>query len=305
MKIVITGITGLIGRPLSESLIKEGHTVTGLSRSPERVSNLAADLHKWEPQAEPPPAEALKNADVVVHLAGEPVAARRWSDEQKRRISDSRIISTRNLVAGFRSTSAAPPVFVSGSAVGFYGNRGDEQLDESAPAGRGFLSDVCKQWEAEALAASDLGVRVVVVRTGVVLSKEGGALKKMLPAFKLGAGGRLASGRQWFPWIHIDDIVGIFRHAILSLSMSGPVNGTAPEVVTNSEFTTEISAALGRPAFFPVPEFALRLLMGEMADVLLASQRVTAKAALADGFRFRYPSLKQALGNLLSNSVAA
>jgi uncharacterized protein (TIGR01777 family) len=247
----------------------------------------------------------LSGIDAVVHLVGEPIVDSRWTDAQKKLIRDSRVLSTRNLVAGLRSADSKPSALISGSAVGFYGNRGDEPLEENAAAGGGFLSETCRDWENEAAAASDVGIRVVQVRTGVVLSAEGGALKKMLPPFKVGVGGRLGSGRQWFPWIHIDDIVGIFRHAILTSSMKGPANGAAPEAVTNAEFTKQLGRALHRPAFLPVPELALRALMGEMADVLFDSQRVVPKAALEAGYEFQYPVLARALKDLFGDPEAA
>jgi uncharacterized protein (TIGR01777 family) len=300
MRILVTGATGLIGSRLCQLLSGEGHTVIALSRSPERAKKLAvAEAYKWQPEAELPPEQALKEVDAVAHLAGEPIAAHRWSDEQKRRIRDSRVLSTKNLVNAMHSAAPAPRVLVSSSAVGFYGDRGDELLIESSPAGSGFMSEVCVSWEQEAERAKHFGVRVVEVRTGVVLSAEGGALKKMLPPFKLGVGGPLGSGKQWFPWIHIEDIVGIFRDALLSSSLNGPVNGTAPELATNAEFTRQLGRVLHRPAFMPVPEFALRGLMGEMADVLLGSNRVVPKAMLDAGYRFQYPSLAHALEDLL------
>jgi len=301
MKVLVTGATGLIGRHLCEVLTGEGHAVVATSRTPEKARNVpAAEVHRWDPQAGPPPVEAVAGLDAVVHLLGESVAAKRWSSEQKKRISDSRLVSTKNLVQGLASASTRPRVFVSGSAVGYYGDRGDEVLDESSQPSRGFLPDLCREWEAEALRARGLGMRVVLLRTGVVLDAEDGALKKMLPPFKMGVAGPLGSGRQWFPWIHIDDIVGIFRHALLSESLSGPVNGTAPNPVTNAEFTRQMGAVLHRPAFLPVPEFALNLLMGEMAEVVLASQRVAPRAVLEDGYEFKYPDLAPALNDLLA-----
>jgi uncharacterized protein len=302
MKVLMTGATGLIGRNLCEVLTGEGHTVVALSRSPEKARRISAqEVRAWDPQAGPPPLEALASLDAVVHLAGESVAAKRWSPEQKKRIRDSRLVGTRNLVQGLASATPRPSVLVSGSAVGFYGDRGDELLDERAQAGTGFLPELCREWEAEALRARDLGVRVVLLRTGVVLDAEDGALKKMLPPFRMGVAGPLGSGRQWFPWIHIDDIVGIFRHALLSDSLSGPVNGAAPGVVTNAEFTKQMGAVLHRPAFLPVPEFALRVLMGEMGAVVLGSQRVAPEAALRDGYSFKYPDLAPALSDLLAD----
>ncbi|MGH9832949.1 MAG: TIGR01777 family oxidoreductase, partial [Blastocatellia bacterium] len=252
----------------------------------------------WEPERESPPVEAWEGVEAVIHLAGEPVAAR-WTDERKRRIRDSRVIGTRNLVAGMKALRKAPESLIASSAVGFYGDRGEEVLNESSPAGSGFLSEVCLEWEAEAARAREFGVRVAHARIGVVLSPEGGALEKMLTPFKLGLGGRLGEGRQWFPWIHLDDIVGILRHALMKPAINGAINGVAPGIVTNEEFTRELAGALNRPVFFPVPEFALRILMGEMAEVALASQRVVPQVALDTGYQFRYPNLRPALDALL------
>jgi uncharacterized protein (TIGR01777 family) len=277
----------------------------GLSRSPERAKGVEARMHAWDPQSGLPPAGALEGAHAVVHLAGEPIAARRWSGQQKKRIRDSRVVSTIFLVDAMHSMEQKPEVFVCGSAVGFYGNRGDEILDERSRAGLGFMPDVCQEWEGEAASATGMGIRVAYVRTGVVLSKEGGALQKMLTPFKLGVAGKLGSGKQWFPWIHIEDIVGIFRLALLNASLSGAINGTAPEPVTNAEFTRELAGALGRPAFLPVPEFGLRALMGEMAEVLLSSQRVIPKVATAAGYQFRFPRLAAALDDLLGEKKEA
>ncbi|HMG32471.1 MAG TPA: TIGR01777 family oxidoreductase [Blastocatellia bacterium] len=299
MKVVVSGATGLIGRVLVEQLTADGHTIIALSRSPERADLAGIDVRSWDPLAGPPSLDALEGADAVVHLAGEPIVAHRWSESQKKVIHDSRVLSTTNLVRGISIATSKPEVFVSGSAVGYYGDRGDEQLEENSAPGTGFLTDVCRDWEASAARASEFGVRVVMIRTGVVLSNKGGALQKMLPPFKLGVGGPLGSGRQWFPWIHISDIAGIFRHAIRTRQLKGPVNGVGPEPVTNAEFTRELARRLRKPAFLAVPEFALRALMGEMADVLFYSQRVLPAAALSTGYEFYYPILSKALENLL------
>jgi uncharacterized protein (TIGR01777 family) len=300
MKILVTGATGLIGRNVCQSLTNDGHVVAAVSRSVGKPEDLAvAEIHQWDTQTGPIPHAALSGVDAVVNLAGEPLDARRWNDQQKALIRDSRIVTTRNLVAGLRSVDRKPAVLVSGSAVGFYGDRGEEELDETSPAGRGFMSELCEEWEREAGRAAELGMRVVQVRTGVVLSADGGALQKMLRPFKLGLGGPLGSGKQWFPWIHIKDIVGIFRHAILTAALTGPVNGVAPQPVTNGEFTRELGRELHRPAFLPVPEMALKVLMGEMAEVLVGSQRVVPEATLASGYEFRYPMLSEALADLL------
>jgi uncharacterized protein len=300
MRVLINGATGLIGTALCRLLDSGDHQIVALSRSSGNAAGLPAiETYQWDPQTGPPPGAAFDGIDAVVNLAGEPLDAHRWTDEQKKRIRDSRIITTRNLVEGLGSTDRKPAVFVSGSAVGFYGDRGNVELDETSAAGSGFMSEVCQDWEREGSRAAELGIRVVHVRTGVVFSAEGGALKKMLTPFKLGLGGRLGSGEQWFPWIHIEDIAGIFRHSIVTSSFGGPINAVAPEAVTNAEFTRELARALHRPAFMPVPETALRVLMGEMAEVLFASQRVVPKAALASGYQFRYPQLTPALADLL------
>jgi len=300
MKVVVSGATGLIGRALLEQLIPDGDRIVALSRSAQRAGRLeGAEVLEWNPMAGPPGDEALEGANAIVHLAGEPIVAHRWTEAQKKLIRDSRVVSTRNLVNGISRMQSRPDVFVCGSAVGYYGDRGDETLEETAAPGTGFLSEVCQEWENAAGAASEFGVRVVQVRTGVVLSTKGGALQKMLTPFKLGVGGSLGDGKQWFPWIHIKDIAGIFRHAIRSGALRGPVNGASPEPVTNAEFTRELARALRRPAFLPVPEFALRALMGEMAEVLFSSQRAVPAAALAGGYEFYYPGLTKALEELL------
>lgn len=306
MRILVIGATGLIGRSLCRSLTNDGHVVSALSRSPGKPLGLAvAELHQWDTQGGPLPPAVIDGVDAVVNLAGEPLDARRWSDDQKRLIRDSRVVTTRNLVEGLLSVDRKPGVLVNGSAVGFYGDRGGEQLEETSPAGRGFMSEVCGEWEREAGRATDVGIRVVQIRTGVVLSAEGGALKKMMAVFKLGLGGPLGTGKQWFPWIHVEDIVGIFRHAILTATLAGPVNGVAPTPVTNGEFTRELGRALHRPAFLPVPEMALRVLMGEMSAVLFGSQRVVPKAAMASGYEFHHPLLAEALADLLGGSTTA
>ncbi len=300
MRVLVTGATGLIGRELCRKLTGEGHEIFFLSRRPDpaRVVN-GAQGFAWDADSELPPPEAFAGVDAVIHLAGEPIATSRWTNEQKKRIRDSRVKGTRNLVDGMAKSEARPKVLICGSAVGFYGTRGDEQLDESSAPGKGFLPEICIEWEREAERAREFGARVVLVRTGVVLEKEGGALEKMLTPFKLGLGGRLGDGEQWFPWIHLDDIVGILRHSLISEQVNGPINGVAPGIVTNADFTKELAAALNRPTFFPVPEFALQLLMGEMAEIVLNSQRVFPKVALDTGYKFKHTNLRPALESLL------
>ncbi|HEX6240185.1 MAG TPA: TIGR01777 family oxidoreductase, partial [Polyangiales bacterium] len=233
--------------------------------------------------------------DVVFHLAGDPVAEGRWTHEKKRRIRDSRVLGTRNLVAGFAALRQRPSVLVSASAVGYYGDRGDETLAESAPAGAGFLPEVCEAWEREALAAEALGVRVVCLRIGIVLARGGGALARMWTPFKLGAGAQLGAGRQWMPWIHADDVVGLMQLASQHAGLQGPMNAVAPAPVTNAEFTAALGYALGRPALLRAPAAALRLAFGEMSEIMLASQRAVPALALRSGYRFQYAELGPAL----------
>lgn len=290
----------MLGRQLCRQLLGEGHSVAILSRSAEKGHRLGLETFVWQPEKELPPAQALESVDVVVHLAGEHVAAGRWTEEQKRRIRNSRVLSTRNLVAGLREAKNKPKALICASATGFYGDRGEAQLTEAASAGKGFLSEVCQEWEQEAELAQQLGTRVVHVRVGVVLAKDGGALAQMLPIFKFGLGGRLGSGQQWFPWIHIDDVVGLFRHAIFHEILAGPINAVAPGIVTNAGFTEALATSLHRPAIFAVPSFVLHLRMGEMADVLLGSTRAIPEVALATSYQFKLPLLRAALANLFS-----
>jgi len=298
MKTLLTGATGLIGKELVGRL--EGALV--LSRDPEQARRRlpGVQAHAWAPEAGPPPVGAFDGVEVVFNLAGEPVGEGRWTEERKRRIRDSRVLGTRNLVAGLAGLESRPRVLVSASAVGYYGDRGDEALDEASPPGRNFLADVCVQWEREARAAERLGIRVVCVRTGIVLARGGGALTRMLTPFRLGAGGRLGDGRQWMPWIHLDDEIGILLHAMKDDRVKGPINAVAPQPVTNAEFTRELGQVLHRPTFLSVPRTALRLAFGEMSGLLTASQRVLPKEAERSGYCFRHPELAGALAAALT-----
>lgn len=288
MRIVITGATGFIGKHVIPTLQQAGHEIVTLGRS-------ASANYRWDLTTSPPP-EAFENAGAVIHLAGEPVA-QKWTPEAKQRIRDSRVLGTERLIQALSVTRNRPQTFIASSAVGYYGDRKDEELPETAPPGRGFLADVCKQWEAKADLAAALGMRVVKVRTGIVLGPDGGALAKMLPQFRMGAGGRLGNGRQWMPWIHIDDIVGIYRHA-LEGTASGPLNGAAPGIVRNEDFAYSLGQALNRPARLAIPKFILKWVVGEMADVLVASQRMIPRATEESGYQFRHPDLAAALESL-------
>jgi uncharacterized protein (TIGR01777 family) len=301
MRVTVTGATGRVGGALVSALRGRGDDVTVLSRSPGKARQALAgvDAVAWDPTAGPAPDEALAGRDAVVHLAGEDVA-QRWTEDAKRRIRDSRETGTRNLVAGLRASEPRPRVLVSASAVGWYGARGDEELDEQVPAGDDFLARVVTAWEREADRAADLGMRVVEVRTGVVLDKDGGALSKMLPFFRLGIGGPVAGGRQYLPWIHLDDIVGIYLAALDGDGWSGPVNGTAPEPVTNRDFAHALGRAIHRPAFAPVPALAVRALYGDMAEMVTQGQRAVPRRPLELCYRFRHPELDDALRSALA-----
>ncbi len=299
MHVTLTGATGLIGTKLVKALQARGDTVTVLSRSPGKArESLGVEAIAWDPTAGPAPAGALSGRDAVVHLAGEPVA-QRWNAKSKQAILDSRVLGTRNLVAGLAAAGPRPAALVSSSAVGYYGKHGDERVPESSPAGSDFLADVCVRWEGEAELAGGLGLRVVHIRTGVVLDADGGALKTMLPPFKAGVGGPVAGGRQYLPWIHVDDIVGLYLKALDDPSWSGAYNGAAPEPVTNKEFSRALGKALHRPSISPVPAFAIKLLYGEMAEIVVEGQRAVPERALAGGYAFAHPELQPALDSAL------
>ncbi len=297
MKIAITGASGLIGSYLAAALLEDGHQLHVLSRRAHDAPRPGVQVSRWDPANGPVPEAALQGTGAVINLAGEPVA-QRWTTAAKERILESRVQVTRRLLEAFSVRPDRPAVLISCSGVGIYGSRGDEVLTESSPPGGGFLAGVVQEWEQQADLAEALGIRVVKLRLAMVLSARGGALGGMLPAFRAGVGGRLGSGRQWMSWIHIDDVASLVRFA-LRQPVAGPLNAAAPAPVTNAEFTRALAEALRRPAVLPVPVFALRLLFGEMADVLLDSQRVLPEAAIAAGFRFRYPALGGALAALL------
>ena len=299
MRVTVTGATGTLGRALVGELSARRDLVTALSRDPARAG-LGVETLEWrDPKGERPPAEALRGREAVVHLLGETIA-QRWSEDVKREVRDSRVLATRNLVAALSDLPEAerPPVLVSQSATGFYGPRGDERIAEDEPAGRDWLADLVRDWEAEARKAPG---RVVLTRTGVVLSPSGGALEKMLPFFKLGVGGPVAGGRQYVPWVHLDDVVGAIDFCLRS-DVEGPVNVTAPEPVTNKELSRTLGRVLRRPAFAPVPALAVKTLYGEMATIVTTGARVVPERLLGLGYEFRRPELEDALSSAIRGS---
>ena len=292
LKALITGATGLVGRELANRL-PAPHVLT---RSPDGYrSQSGAKAWGWQPESEPIPAAAFDEVEAVFHLAGEPVAEGRWTAAKKQRIRDSRVLGTRQVVASIGGILPRPRVLICASATGYYGDRGDELLDETSPAGRGFLPDVCRAWEAEALEAEKFGVRVVLARFGVVLAARGGALERMRTPFRLGLGGKLGSGLQWMSWVQLEDAVGLLLHAATRKQLRGAINIVSPNPVTNQEFTRQLARALSRPAVLPVPRLALSLAFGEISDVLLESQRVLPRVAQQSGYAFAFPDLAPAL----------
>jgi uncharacterized protein (TIGR01777 family) len=307
MKVLVTGATGFVGSALVPRLLAEGHEVRVVSRNTEKAKTHFQAVSKpgtrlkyfaWDPQHEVAPATALEEVDAVIHLAGENVASGRWDSDRKKRILESRQIGTRNLARGIQALKKKP-VFISSSAIGFYGDRGDELLSETSRKGSGFLARVCEAWEAETAQAE--AARLVIFRNGVVLGRKGGALAKMLPIFKAGIAGRIGSGKQWVSWIHLDDLLSAYLRAVTDKNFSGVYNLSAPEPVRNRELTETLASALHRPAALPVPVFALKLALGELAEeTLLASQRIVPERLLRQpGFTFRYPSLAPALEDLV------
>jgi uncharacterized protein len=291
----MSGASGLIGSALVQSFESQGYETVRLVRRKPREGN---EL-QWDSGCPISP-QLVSGFDVVVHLSGENIAGR-WTQQKKRRIRDSRIISTRFLADALAKAAENPPIFICASAIGYYGNRGDEILTEDCPAGDRFFPEVCREWESATKPASDVGIRVVKLRTGIVLSRDGGALKQMLLPFKLGLGGRVGSGSQYWSWIHIADFVSAVHHILQNGDVKGAVNMTAPNPVTNAEFTGVLAHVLNRPAFFPAPPFALRVVFGELADEgLLASARVVPKKLIESGLEFHFPDLKSALDDLLS-----
>jgi uncharacterized protein len=301
VKVLVTGASGTIGAALCDALLARGDSVVGLTRDPQRAraTNPSVDWHPWEPTLERPPAAAFEGVDGVVNLLGEKIN-QRWTDEAKQRIMESRRTGTRNLVATIAGLERKPAVLVSQSAIGFYGDRGEAIVDESAPSGEGFDAEVTREWEAAAGEVAASGVRLVVVRTGHVLAAGEGMLAELLTPFKLGLGGPLAGGRQYMSWIHVDDEVGLLLWALDDEAVSGVVNATAPKPVSNREFSKALGEALGRPAVVPVPGFVLDLKFGtEFGAVLRGGQRVVPRRAQDLGYEFRYSEIDEALKSLV------
>jgi uncharacterized protein len=303
LSVTVTGATGLVGATLVGALRGRGARVTVLTRDPDRARSTLGEIDAigWHPLDEPAPAQALSGRDAVVHLAGEPIA-QRWSAEVKRAIRESRTIGTRNLVEGLKDTQSGPRTLLSSSATGYYGAHGEEPLDEDSPAGGDFLARVCVEWEAAAAGARELGVRVAQMRTGVVLDRGGGALAKMLPPFRLGVGGPVAGGRQYMSWIHAGDLVGMMLAAMEDERWRGPINATAPEPVSNRDFSKALGRVLHRPSLAPVPALALRALYGEMAEIVTTGARVLPAKALVLGYEFAQPQLEPALRSALAGA---
>lgn len=300
MKILITGASGLIGTALRQSFEEQGHEILLATRKAATdEGHIQWNIDTGFDDAD---RSRLEGFDAFIHLAGENISGGlRWTDEKKKAIRDSRVFGTRTIIEAFARIERKPKVFISGSAIGFYGDRGDEVMTEASQAGDTFLAGVCKEWEAESRRAEDMGVRTVLLRTGIVLSKDGGALAAMLTPFKLGVGGVVGSGKQWMSWISLDDVVGIVNFALENEILRGAVNVTSPDPVTNEEFTRSLGSVLYRPTIIPLPEFAVNLVFGEMGDALLLdSTRVVPKRLLDAGYKFRYSSLKSALEHALA-----
>jgi uncharacterized protein (TIGR01777 family) len=294
-KALVSGSSGLIGSALCSFLAANGYQVTRLVRG---AFSGEAQI-SWDPD-KPLAPEWVSGFDAVIHLAGESIVGR-WTDEKKAAIRHSRVAGTKNLAKALAEAPQRPRVLISASAIGYYGSRGQETLREDSPVGRGFLADVCREWEFATTAAGDAGIRIAQTRFGIVLSKAGGALAKMLPPFRLGIGGNMSNGRQWWSWIDLQDVVGAIAHVIKTSSLRGAVNVVSPNAVTNAEFTRTLASVLSRPAILPMPAFMARLALGQMADeLLLASQRVEPAKLLASGYSFQQPNLRQSLQTMLS-----
>ncbi len=301
MRVVISGGTGFIGRRLCAELIRAGHELLVLTRSIARNSNFAGpgiELVEWTPDAPGEWMKAIDGSNAVIHLAGKGIFDERWTEQVKRELRESRIATTRLIVDAIEHAAERPGVLISASAIGYYGDTGDTRTQEDAPAGEDFLAQLCRDWEAEAERAVDLGLRVSIPRIGIVLEEGGGALEKMLPIYKLGLGGPFASGRQWFPWIHLDDVIRAITYA-LDHNLEGPYNVIAPGNVRMAEFGSALGRALHRPSWLPVPAFALKIALGESADFLLAGQHIYPDKLVRAGFEFEFSDVDSALSDLV------
>jgi hypothetical protein len=298
MKVLVTGASGFIGTALVSALRQSGHEAIALVRRTPRPG--AAEI-QWDPGGAIDGTK-FSGADAVVHLAGESVASGRWNEQRKARILNSRVQGTQTIAASIARANPRPRVLVTASANGIYGDTGDKVVTEAEPAGTTFLAEVGRQWEQATRAASDAGIRTVMLRIGIVLSAQGGALARMLPPFRVGVGGRIGDGRQWMAWITVDDLIALFLHALKTESVRGAVNAVAPNPVTNADFTRALGAVLKRPTLFPVPAYVVRTVFGQMGEeLLLSSNRAVPKAVLASGFQFRYPEIRGALEHVLKS----
>lgn len=306
MKILLAGATGFIGKPLIDALIQEKHELILLTRHPSKM-NARPELKvlDWDGKKLGQWSEKAAGVDAVINLSGAGIADQRWTAARKQEILDSRMDSTRVLVEFMRRSSSKSKVFINSSAVGYYGNVPEGDVTENTPKGNGFLADICDAWEKEAKAAESLGIRVVLIRTGIVLEKGGGALAKMLFPFQIFAGGPLGSGRQWFPWIHRDDEIGLILFSLQNHAIQGAVNATAPNPLTMKDFCSTLGKVMHRPSWAPVPGFMLHILLGEMADMLLGGQKAIPQKALRNGYRFKYPELQASLQAILNSKDSA
>ena len=302
-KIIITGATGSIGKKICPRLIENGNEVIIFTRNSEKAQKVLPGVKKfidWNYYQPDRWKNELNGIDAVIHLAGANLGAKRWNKKYKRLAYDSRVISTRNLVEAIKNVDKKPETFICASAVGYYGDRKDEELYESSIPAENYLANLCRDWEAEAVKIEEIGVRRVSVRTGLVLDNGEGILKQMVPAFKIFLGGYLGNGKQWFPWIHIDDVAGIYLHAIGNEELSGAVNASSPGIVTMKKFAKSLGKILNRPALFPVPKFALKITAGEIADYAIMSQRISVNNILKSGYEFKFENLDEALRDLIN-----